>query len=417
MRKLAFFLLAILPLVACKGGSGGGGGNESTNPEFPDDDTHLSKPITGIDPMFHEDLGFINDSPSAFLTSDSAGYLYYRRNAKKFNLESDTIAVRTLKKVDGAWVTSETFKTVLSLPSTEGAWDGKSLGAPDVIQGKFNYQGTEYKYLMAYHGYNNLDGYNGQIGFAVSNSPDGQFTRVGAEPIVKYDPNLWAKDSLQRYRGSLQPSLMSYDRKGKIRLIYTCYGPKNTNYCLEMDCSNLDSIIRSGRMAAEIRGLSDQRTNTTLYGSDWAYDPAHEEFVAVRNFSSDVQGLPAVADGVQIVHAPTGILYDIDYTQDDADPETRPTVWDLCNDSYYKIGAIKTSDEMSTDRSKWQGYSRIYDATVFANQYGWMTATDKVEIAFTSQVTDQSTLLTGEQWKFSQMVHHYEIPYTNVANS
>ena len=401
MKKLLLLILSVLCLASCnliqEKTTIDNQQNTTTNI-----DTIEDKPITGIDPLWNEPLGYYNISPSAMKVSDTEMYVYYTRNEEKYNDKTDTIAVRkgTLK-ADGTYEFSD-FVTVLRPSGGKDKWDGIYVFAADVIKGRFSYNGETYGYLMAYCGSVVSGRMNAQIGFAVAKNPMDEFIRVGSNPIIAFNAFDYSPSGLQRFKGAQEPSLVSYDKKGKIQMLYSDYGKYNHSYVVEMDCSDLSNIKKGGRMLPDTSGLYDGTTNTHLYSSDWCYDRANDEYIVCRNFSSTTQGLPAVAEAVQIVYAKSKVLTEVDNTREEI-------YWNLINNKYYKIGAIKTSDDYSTDEKKWEGYYRVYNGCMIADQYGWVENPTKAEILFTSSALDTSKYLSGDQYKFSQMIHYYSV--------
>jgi hypothetical protein len=374
-------------------------------------ETFEQKPITGIDPIFEESLGYINQYPSAFRLTENLQYVYYSRNTEKYNLEKTSIAVRKAVKKDGKWEYKER-KTVL-LPSVD-SWD-KFVFSPDVIKGEFYYNNELYNYLMAYAGSEHSNQLNAQIGLAVAKNPTDEFIKVGTEPLITYDKKSKSTSGIIDYKGVQEPSLVSYDRKGKVQLFYSEYAGFNASMCLELDLSNLNDIKRSGRILSRIDGLTDGTNNTHLYSADWTFDPINKEYIVVRNFSSNVVGLPNIAEAVQVVYAPVSILTEVNHTRPEW--EENKVSWNLINELYYKIGTIKTSDELSDNPDKWMGYGRVFTGTIISNPYGWILSNEVVELIVTSSALDSSPHLTGEQYLFSQMLHYYEVPIVKHGDS
>ena len=403
MKRIILLVLFLLTLTSCTLTNTTTKAPDKTTTAQGGDKTELKeKPITGIDPLWNEPLGYYNISPSAMKVSDTEMYVYYTRNEEIFNDKTDTIAVRkgTLKD-DGTYEFSD-YKTILKSTGNKDDWDGIYVFAPDVIKGKFTYNGESYNYLMAYCGSITSGRMNAQIGFAVAKNPMDEFIRVGSEPVITYSAYDYSPSGLQRFKGVQEPSLVSYDKKGKVQMLYSHYGKYNHSYVVEMDCSDLSNIKMGGRMLPDTTGLQDGTTNTHLYSSDWCYDQVNDEYIVCRNFSSPTQGQPAVAEAVQIVYAKSNVLTSIDYTRE-------KVFWNLINEKFYKIGAIKTSNDYSPDEMRWSGYYRVYNGCTIADQYGWVQNPEKVEILFTSSALSTSKYLTGEEYKFSQMIHYYSV--------
>lgn len=370
------------------------------------------KPITGLAPIFEESLGYYNEHPSVIRVNEKLQYVYYTRNEIKYDNQSDTIAVRCGNKVGEKWVYSD-YKTILK-PSND-SWDSFSVSSPDVIKGVFNYQGETYNYLMAYVGSNTVGRMNGQIGFAVSKTPDGNFVKVGDKPIVEFDKEDQSITGIQNFRGLQEPSLVSYDKKGKIQLFYSFYGQKHENQTIEIygqfystqvieiDATNLDKIIKGGRMVVETSGLVDILNGPQLYNSDWALDPFSYSYVAVRNFGSNLRVFPEKTEGIQLLTAPIEVINQIDVAQ------KKDIVWQFYNRNIQNISGIMTSDDYSDDPTRWNGYELVYSASVVTDEYGWLISPNNVEILFTSSATSGSLMLQENQYLFSQMIHSFEV--------
>jgi len=113
-----------------------------------------------------------------------------------------------------------------------------------------------------------------------------------------------------------------------------------------MDCSDLGSIIRGGRMKINVSGLADGSENTTLYSADYAYDPDENLYVVCRNYSGTVSGLPAVSEAVQPVIASADRIFEV---SDNAPMESADPVWALYNAKQRRIGAIHTAVDDDDD--------------------------------------------------------------------
>lgn len=360
------------------------------------------KLITGIDPCFEEDLQFYNESPSVLRVGNTQ-YLFYTRNEVASDENTSAIFVRKATFESGKWNYGEP-KKVLSR-SSEG-WDSVAVFAADVIKGEFSYKGTTYSYLMAYNGSKKANRNNAQIGFAVSNEIDGEYIRVGNAPVVEYDKTTQTPVGLTNFKGVVEPSMVSYDMKGKLTLFYTFYGKFNSSYALEMDCSNLESIKKSGRMKINVAGLTDGYDNTTLYGGDYVYNPDDGTYVVCRNYGGAVSGLPSVSEAVQIVTCKGSEMFRVDSNTAGTTPEK---VWSLYNGARRRISAIHTAIDDLEDMSRSNGYKRIYNGCIASDVYGYALSTRNVEIYFTSSAVSGDEGLVGNEYLFSPMIHEYHL--------
>ena len=145
--------LTLLFVSACKP-------NETQPPEMVArvDEGKLGYLFTEYEGYYYED--------ASVLEEDDRVIISYTTNATK-NTQDSVIAVRTgVKTADGYSFNAE--ESVAITPSESG-WDRRNVGGSDLISGKFTYENTEYKYLMAYHANRIPSRKRLQIGLAVSN--------------------------------------------------------------------------------------------------------------------------------------------------------------------------------------------------------------------------------------------------------
>lgn len=386
MKKLACVLFAGLCVAALAGC-----GEEAAQ-----------KPVTGIDPCFTEELGYYNESPSVLRTGNRQ-YMFYTRNEVISDNSSDSIAVRSAVWTKDGWHWSDAKKV---LSKSESGWDSGSVFGADVIKGEFTYRGNGYSYLMAYAGSEKVNRSNAQIGFAVSNSIDGEYIRVGEAPVVSFDKTEQTPVGLTNYKGANEPSLVSFDKKGKLTLFYSFYGKFECSYAVEMDCSNLDAIVRGGRRTVNTGGLADGQTNTALYGGDYAYDSAENAYVVCRNYAGAVSGLPAVSEAIQAVTASADEIFAVN---GGAPGSGVNTVWSLYNPAQRRVSALHTSVDDENDMSRSGGYKRIYNGCVASDEYGHTVSTRRADIYFTSSAVSGDEGLTGDEYAYTPMIHEFII--------
>lgn len=360
------------------------------------------KPLTGIDPCFSEELGYYNESPSVVRIANEQ-YMFYTRNEIKNDDSSDTVAVRKAIYTQSGWQFGQA-KKVLSL--SENGWDSGSIFGADVVKGEFLYGGKTYSYLMAYAGSEDSNRSNAQIGFAVSETIDGDYVRVGDSPVVTFDKKLETPVGLTNYKGLQEPSMVSFDEKGKLTLFYTYYGKFECSYAIEMDCSDLGSIVRGGRRMVNTAGLADSQTNTTLYAGSYAYDPEEKAYVVVRNYASSVSGLPAVSEAVQAVIASADKIFAVASGGAGSKPEA---VWQLYDPAQRRVSAIHTAIDDENDMSRSNGYKRVYNACIAKDEYGRTVSFRQADIYFTSSAVSSDEGLSGDEYVFTPMIHEYVI--------
>ena len=393
-RKLVItgLLAATLLLAAC----GGIGGEEAK-----------SKPLTGIDACFNEALGYYNESPSVIQTGTTQ-YIFYTRNETKNDATTDTIAVRKGTYKNGEWTYGEP-KTVLR-PSADG-FDSASVFGADVVKGEFAYEGKTYPYLMVYSGSEKTNRGNAQIGFAVSEKIDGEYIRIGNAPLIEFYKTTHTPVGLKNYKGLTEPSIVSYDQKGKVTVFYTFYGYFECNYAMQMDLSDLSSMTKGGAIRVNTAGVADGVENTMLFAGDYVYDPDEDTYVVCRNYGGSVTGLPTVSEAVQVLTASAADIYKVNENEP-GDTMGAEAVWSLYNSRQRRISAVHTAmdvEEGSTDMSRADGYSRIYNGCIASDPYGYTVSSNEAVVYFTSSATSGDDSLTGDEYKFTPMIHEFVV--------
>jgi len=383
MKKIVCFLMSVLftaSLASC-------GGTEKID----------YKPITGVDAIFDDSLGYNNEDPSIMQIDEYTRYVYYTRNKEKFGDFSNSIWVR--KGVfDGEKYVYGKAKQVLT--TSESGWDSRYTYAPTVIKGDFTYNGATYRYLMAYAGSKNKANLNNsQIGLAVGNSADGEFIKVGNAPIVEYDVYDWDVSGMASVKGASDPSLISYDLKSKVMLFYSFYSPtvSISERVLELDLSKDLNTLTSYNvlegLLVNTSGIRDSSMAPTFLGADFAYDQANDTLYSVRDYYEIATEAPFVAEAVQIVK---GSFLRAVYEIPSFDNEVE--IWTTIND---KINAIDTG--VIGDENRFNGYDRIYSAGIVRDAFGRTFYEDKIEIIYTSVATADTT----KDYAYSAMLHSF----------
>lgn len=332
MKKLRIItvLLLIVSMLAVAGCSDGG-------------EKLVAKPLDGIAPVFDDGASRYSTAPSVMQTDAQTRYVYYTANQTP-DEDDSAVVVRKATLRNGEWVYGER-KTLLT-PSVDG-WDSKAVGAPSVIGGSFGYNDKTYSYLMAYQGRSGYQDRNYGIGFAVGNSPDGEFIRI-SKCVLNYDKTLYG----DAY-GYGSPSLVSYDNASKFRLFYTAGDPAGiAEYFVEIDGANLGALSAFVEQAVTVSGLteSDPSASTTFRDADFALDG--DTLIVVRN-RYPAGDTPALPTAVQVAGMPVSNLYKV----------SAGTRWSLIAS---EIASFDLSD-YENDRTGWQ---RIYSPALVRDAYG-----------------------------------------------
>ena len=216
------------------------------------------------------DIGIYNYCPSVIELDDGTRYVYYCTNQTSYRVVDYVGCRKGTLNADGTYTWSSE-KVVLS-PS-DNLWDAMHTCDPSVIKGSFTYNGTEYAYLMAYLGCTSTDNQENKVGLAVSNSPDGEFIRVGETPIVDF-----TKDSSSTVFqwGVGQPSIVSIDKAGKVWLFYTRGDLNGTRTVVrECDFSNLNAPVLGNEVKVATTNLVElDGDKDIINNADFAYDSA-----------------------------------------------------------------------------------------------------------------------------------------------
>lgn len=146
----------------------------------------------------------------------------------------------------------------------------------------------------------------------MAKTPDGEWVKVGTQPLVTFNSSEWDTVGLSWYPGAIEPSLVSFDEGGKVYLFYEESEVFKSNYAWELDLSDLNNIVKGGRKVIERTGVSDLGTsNPLLYGGDFVYDPDSDYLFAARESRTTATANPIVADEVQVLRSSMDILDEI----------------------------------------------------------------------------------------------------------
>ncbi|MBC7328613.1 hypothetical protein H5T87_10975 [bacterium] len=162
------------------------------------------------------------------------------------------------------------------MPSDEG-WDSLHTCDPAVVQGKFKYDGREYKFALFYLGTDSPNCKHNQIGVAFAQHPQGPWVKYKANPIIKGSERTW---------GVGQPSVISLDKKGKLLLFYTKQEEdfSTHTYMQELDFSDMSKPKFGEEKRVPTNGLREreEKTPVILNDADFAYNPKRDIFYLVR---------------------------------------------------------------------------------------------------------------------------------------
>lgn len=379
-------ILLIVPLAACAAC------------KKPQNDVFEQKPITGIPAIFDESIGYYNEHPCVF-EENNERYVYYTKNKVKSSDDSEYIAVRKATQSEGKWIYGNAG---VALDVSESGWDSEKVFQADVVRGVFTFDDEQYSYLMAYAATDSDTSRKAaQIGFAVAKSAEGPFIRVGENPVITWNAYDYSQYGELITNGVCEPSLINYDGVSNIVLFYSLFNP-NTSYSCKYMILDLSGDLKSlttkkgerGNVLSA-KGITDMGTDPACISADFALSADKSTIYAVRDYYPISPLSPAVAEAVQVLSAPIGILTE---TVGDNSPK-----WTIIDD---KISSLDTA---VWEKEEMTGYDRIYSACIIGDEYGILHS-ETFLISFTSCALASST----PNYKYTPMIHEYRIEREKV---
>ncbi len=320
--------------------------------------------------LFTEYEGYYYEDASV-LEEDDRVIISYTTNATK-NTQDSVIAVRTgVKTADGYSFNSE--ENVAITPSENG-WDRRNVGGSDLISGKFTYENTEYKYLMAYHANRIPSRKRLQIGLAVSNDLI-SWKKVGNQPFLEYDYETYGDTD-----GICNPSLVNLNGESNILLFYSYASSHITETrFVEAQLSSLNAPVVSGNISVPHEGLPlDGLEWATVINADFGYNTQTEELYLVKDGMVFAAQNAKKATLVQLAKIPLSALYE----------------------QTAKWTQIKTVMGLIVG-----GYTRMHSAAIAGNEYGQVGS--DLSIVFTSSVAAKN--LTDVSYLYKSGLHYYAV--------
>ncbi|MDR0832510.1 MAG: hypothetical protein LBM99_06405 [Bacillales bacterium] len=374
MKK--YLLLLLVLLVGCKTTNSSSVGDSSTVTSAGDSSTVTSVTSSSTSSSVIEEsssapevvygiptpaTGFYMKDADIIEESNKDRYLLYLTNAEAGE-EDNVIAIRkgTFDAENGYAYSAE---HLVLTPSSTG-WD-KNLSSASISKGDFNYAGNSYSYLLAYGGSVVADkAYS--IGLAVANNPLGTWTRVGTEPVIKYEPAIYGST----YSGFYAPSLVNLSQTSIMRLFYTwadAYG--HFTYFVDFDASDLSDIDIEGFVMVPTNGDLDSGDAVTMIpNADFAYDAESEEFYMIKDYSPAASKAPKVSIKIELAKISEEELYTTDIGEG----------WESLNVWIF----------LDTPNSDWE---RLYSGTIVSDEYGHLLTSEKIEVIYNISDLEQNT--------------------------
>lgn len=335
-----------------------------------------AKPIDGTPILFDETTDYYNIAPSV-VEEGNVRYIFYAVNATAGQTDT-AIAVRRAEKSGDNWSYGD--KKVI-VQTSESGWDSAHIANPDVIKGTFGYNGETYSWLMAYQG-NGTDAENNySIGLAAAKDPLGEWVKIGNDAVIKYDSAGYGTAF-----GIGEPSLVSYDKAGKVYLFHTMGDMYTTGvYVAELDCTDLGAIKGASVSNAVTNfGLTDPGAAVpTFSDTNFKLDETSGTLYCVRNYSTAAMA-PVLPTAVQVIKMPMADLYAVNAEWEEV--ETQINDLDLSTDTL-------------------DGWERVYSACIVGDGYGRVDGAEALELALTVTSFDRKTY----EYRFYQAITGYTV--------
>lgn len=311
-----------------------------------------------------------NYCPSVIEEEDGTRYVYYCSTAQSGVIQDHIYCRKGTLKGNGFMWSEKTL--VLAPRSYTEYFDAFHCCDPSVIEGKFSYKGTEYKYLMAYTG--NTSNINNKVGLAVSNSPMGEFVAL-EEPLVTYsgDKSHW---------GVGQPTLVSVDKQSTVMLFYSVGSTSTYVMAEKWDFSDMEVPRRLSSAKVSEKGLSNLNGGLDYYSNiDVAYDETTSRYYVV----SDCH--PHPSDTPTIMSSHFRVTY---MTEKNAFGDS---LMQEAGKSWLNLATIGPSET---------GFPRNHNCGIVRDGYGRLKKSDTIEIMYTMS-------LTGDKYEWTYRIYSQTI--------
>ncbi len=321
-------------------------------------------------------------SNSDLLVDGETRWLVYTTN-ETAGEQDNVIAVRKGTYVTGeqtGWAYGEEH---IALTGGAGAWD-EYIGSASIVKGEYQLGGVSYSWLMAYSATAQADETQSEIGLAVATSPDGEWVKVGTQPVIEFNAAELAAS--QTSLGCYAPSLVNYNKESGVRIFYS-YADQYGHFAkfVDLDAANLDTLSLSGEAMVPTNGQVSGGDSVTMFpNADFAYDATSGRFYAIKDYSPAASLAPSFADKLQLLY----IAADELITTDEGAGWVSVRQWDNTD----------TLDGM---------YERLYGACIVSDAYGHTDGATAAEIVY--NVCDLE--MDNADYIFSQKLMTFEVDY------
>ena len=347
------------------------------------------------------DIRIYNYGPSILQEGENIRHAYYCSNKytdpnnPSLDIDGDDfvtdyVAYRKGIKHNGEWYWSD--KSYLTGPIIGSPTEGEHNCDPNVIKGKFRYDGASYSYLMAYLACSTRDNQYNHVSLAVANAPEGPWVKCGKiNPFREYSdegvPENMKKSSYLWGYG--QASMISVDKKGRVLMFYSAIKPfynASGEYWVHKTTTTVErwnlSDIENPEMEFQAESMPNvgikrfDKQISSVTNGDYAYDPLKNRIYFV--------GDGEVIGGLGASGAPVAWV-----------ENKSKTGGTEIGDVFKEYG----SDEWSDKGLQWNmvGYAHPADAyhyttahnsAVIRDEYGWLPYSGKIEVAITGGLNE-----------------------------
>ena len=329
--------------------------NEVTYTVTIEEETGIPAPLEGF---YMRDPDLIEDY------DNNIRYLLYTTNKTKAE-DDPVLALRVGTFGEHGWVYDD--EVIVLEGETEG-WD-EFISSGSITKGVFALNGESYNYLIVYAATSSDSNVCNQIGLAVAKEITGPYVKVGTEPVIKFDSEIYGSNMV----GCYAPSVINYDKESGIRIFYTyadAYG--HFAYFFDADMSDLSNIKGVKAMITNEGNIQGGDAVNMFPNADFLYNPEGQQFLAVKDYSPSPAIKPSFANEFEVLYIDESELYTTD----------KGAGW---NSLFYK-------DYLDLDLE--EGYERCYSVCVRSDLYGHFIL-DSFELVFT-------TCQEGNDYLFTQ---------------
>lgn len=214
-----------------------------------------------LPPAFSPPPRHYNYAP-CFIQAGRRLHVWYCANVRA-GVVADAICHRSAIASPRGWKWGPEDVALVPSPVKE-AWDSRHVCDPEVVSGRFRFEGKEWHYLLLYLGTDAEASTHNQVGAALSNALNGPWRRY-PRPIVGYTSaaaggivGMSGGWPVYRFWGVGQPSAIPLNKPGTLLIFYSRGEEASGEEMVEADLSDLDrGPLLTRRAPIPMSGLRD----------------------------------------------------------------------------------------------------------------------------------------------------------------